>query len=258
MGKIAVIAGSGDLPARVINQLDIMGRAYEVMSIADGSDFRIEQIGKMLERIKSVGAKRIIFCGGVKRPSLFRLKFDKTGKEWFKKLGYRAFLGDDALLKGIKELLIEEGIEIISPQSILSSLLTPYGLLTSRKPSEQDMFDIARGMFVLNVLSRADIGQAVVIQEGVVIAVEAIEGTRNLILRSKQLKISESGGVLVKTSKIDQSTDMDLPTIGKDTVLECKEAGLNGIAIGAGVSQIIDIEITKKLANENNIFIIGV
>ncbi|MDR2075211.1 MAG: UDP-2,3-diacylglucosamine diphosphatase LpxI [Holosporales bacterium] len=258
MGKIAIIAGSGDLPSKVSNQLDLIGRSYEIIPISEGSSFCLGQIGAILKHIKSIGATEVILCGGVKRPSLFKLKLDEVGKKWVKKLGYRVFLGDDALLKGIKRLLAAEGLEILGPQSILQSLLSPAGLLTVRKPSEQDIFDIARGMFVLNSISKADIGQSVVVQEGVVIAVEAIEGTRNMILRSKALKIAENGGVLVKNSKIAQSPDMDLPTIGKETVLECKESGLHGIAVGAGATQIIDLESTKKLANENDIFIIGI
>jgi DUF1009 family protein len=256
--KIAIIAGEGDLPLKISAQLDLLKNPYEVIQITNGVHSNIGQIGKFLNQIKLAGATRIVFCGSVQRPSLFKLKLDSVGKKWIKKLGYRAFLGDNALLNGIIKLLQEEGIEIISPQSILGSLLTPSGVLTIRHPSEKDMYDIARGIFVLNALSKADVGQSVIIQEGLVLGIEAIEGTKNLILRTKKLKVTEVGGVLIKTSKIGQSTNIDLPTIGSQTIVECKETNLNGIALGAEVTQIIDFEQTVKIANENNIFIVGI
>ncbi|MBR1479952.1 MAG: LpxI family protein, partial [Alphaproteobacteria bacterium] len=171
----------------------------------------------------------------------------------------RAFLGDNALLKGIKELLRAEGLNVISPQSILGTLLTPAGVLTTARPSEIDLRDIARGVFVLNTLSRADVGQAVVVQEGVVLGIEAAEGTKRLIERCADLKVSDArGGVLVKTAKLKQELSIDLPTIGKHTVSEAEHSGLSGIAIGAGASQIIDCDETTALANEKGLFIIGI
>jgi DUF1009 family protein len=107
-------------------------------------------------------------------------------------------------------------------------------------------------------MSKADVGQSLIVQEGVIIGIEAIEGTQELIKRSKDLKISIKGGVLIKTAKTQQDLEIDLPTIGKDTILAVKEAGLSGIALGAGRSQIIDFNDTVKLADQNGIFIIGV
>ena len=187
------------------------------------------------------------------------MKLDATGRKWLRRLGFRAFLGDDALLKGVRALLAEEGLNVIKPQDILETLLTPRGVLTSAKPSEMDLKDIARGLFVLNAMSKADVGQAVVVQEGVVLAIEAAEGTRSLLKRTMPLKLSnEKGGVLVKTAKIDQDQAIDFPTIGSQTILEAKEANLTGIAVGAGSSQIIDFDKTVKLADEHGIFILGV
>lgn len=258
MSKIAVIAGDGDLPLKITERLDKIGKSYEIISVCEGSEFGVGQVGKILKHIRTIGADKIVFCGSIKRPSFLKLKLDKIGKEWLKKLGYRIFLGDDTLLKGIKKLLLSEGLEVVSPQSILNTLLTPKGILTEMPPSDQDMIDIARGIFVLNTMSKADVGQSVVAQEGVIIAIEAIEGTRNLILRSKKLKLNPTGGVLVKTYKIGQTQDIDLPTIGPHTILECKESELNGIALGANVTQIISFQETIKTANDNGIFIIGI
>lgn len=263
MSKIAIIAGSGNLPLRVIDKLQETRVSHVVLSIKDHGpseyeSFSIGEIGRMLSFIKDDGASQVVFCGGVKRPSLLSLKMDSVAKKWFRHLGIRAFLGDDALLKGIRRLLEREGLSVLSPHKILSSLLTPKGLLTNFPPSEIDLKDIARGVFVLNTTSKADVGQAVLIQEGLVIGVEAIEGTRALILRCKSLKVNPKGGVLVKMAKMQQDHDLDLPTIGSTTIEESIECGLSGIAIESHNTQIIDFEETINKANNSKVFIIGI
>lgn len=271
MKNIALIAGGGDLPKKIIEKLELLGESFDVLSILSSSKegdsddlgaypkFRIGEIGGMLEYIKSIGAKKIIFCGSVKRPSFFSLKLDRVGKEWLRCLGVRAFLGDDALIKGIRKILSDKyGLEIISPQTILGTLLTPEGLLTKTKPSDMDMRDIARGLYVLGIISKADIGQSLIVQEGIILGIEAFEGTKRLIERCKDLRISKSGGVLVKNSKINQDMGIDLPTIGKNTIVEMHESGFSGIALGAQKTQIIDFEETIKLADKLGIFVMGV
>ncbi len=261
---IAVVAGSGDLPTRIIAKLEELKSSFVVVSISGfGSEaypqFALGEIGGMLDYVKTRGVTDIVFCGAVKRPSMFSLKLDSVGKKWLKKLGIRAFLGDDALLKRIRELLKEEGLNVLKPQDILNALLTPSGILTKMKPSERDIRDIARGMFVLNTMAKADIGQALVVQEGIVLAVEAAEGTAEMIQRTKALKLkTEQGGVLVKLAKTNQDEAMDLPTIGTKTIIEAKEANLAGIALGARNTQIIDYNETVELADEHGIFIIGI
>ncbi len=258
MGKIAIIAGSGDLPYRIEAQLRSVSAPYEFISITEGSQFQIGQIGKILNYLKNTGVTDVVFCGAVKRPNFFKLKLDNVGRRWIRKLGCRVFLGDDALLKGVKQLLAHENINVISPQSILKSLLTPSGVLTQNKPNKREMEDIARGIFVLNSMAKADVGQAVVVQDGVVLGIEAAEGTKNLIARCKNLKLVRYGGVLVKMAKTGQDTDIDLPTIGDQTILECMDTGLSGIALSAKTSQIIDYERTINLADKYGLFIIGV
>ena len=261
---ISIIAGGGDLPFKIIEKLNSLNIEYNVVSLfgfgpENYPQFKIGEIGKILAFIKSKMTTDVVFCGNVKRPSLFSLKLDSIGKKWLKVLGVKAFLGDNALLKGIKELLQKEGLNILSPQNILETLLTPKGILTKISPSDSDLKDIARGMFVLNTMSKADVGQSVIVQEGIVLGIEAAEGTQCLIERCADLKLTEEkGGVLVKTSKINQEQSIDLPTIGKNTILQAEHSKLAGIAIGALKSQVIDFNETINLANEKGIFIIGV
>lgn len=261
---IALIAGGGKLPGQIMAKLDNLGIPYNVVSLAGfGPEgyptFQIGEIGGILDFVKSHDTTEIIFCGNVKRPSLFSLKLDSLGKKWLRLLGFKAFLGDNTLLKSIKNLLQKEGLEVISPQSILETILTPKGILTTLYPNDSDLKDIARGIYVLNAMSKADVGQAVIVQEGIVLGIEAAEGTQGLIERCDRLKLTDSqGGVLVKTAKLNQEESIDLPTIGRDTVLQAKNSRLSGIALGALKSQIIDFEETINLANENNMFVIGI
>ncbi|MDR2458603.1 MAG: UDP-2,3-diacylglucosamine diphosphatase LpxI [Holosporales bacterium] len=261
---IAVVAGSGDLPLRIIAKLNTLKKKYVVVSLdgfgpAGYQKFKIGYIGQILDFIRAAGAKSVLFCGGVKRPSLRSLSLDSIGKKWLKQLGVRALLGDNSILSGIMRLLEKEGLSIVSPQSILDTLLSPRGVMTMMQPSETDLQDIARGIFVLNTMSKADVGQAVVVQDGVVLGLEAVEGTKGLLERCMHLKLSSNrGGVLVKLSKIGQEQLVDLPTIGKDTITEAREANLVGIAVGSEQSQILDFEDTVKLANDNGLFMIGV
>jgi DUF1009 family protein len=260
---IAVVAGSGDLPCAVVNRLDELNFACVPVSISGFGprhfrSFELGEISATLDYLRSKNVTDIIFCGGVRRPSLLSLKLDKVGKRWLASLGIRAFLGDDALLRGIKRLLAKEGFRVLSPQSILNTLLTPQGVLTDKRPSQSDLRDIARGIFVLGVMSRADIGQSVVVQDGIVLGVEAIEGTDRLISRCSLLRGAEVGGVIIKMSKIGQDDSMDVPTIGPRTVSVAAESSFFGIAVGASKSQIIDYESTISLANQRKLFIIGV
>ncbi|MDR1609335.1 MAG: UDP-2,3-diacylglucosamine diphosphatase LpxI [Holosporales bacterium] len=261
---VAVIAGSGDLPLRIISKLDSLQRKYVVVSL-DGfgpsgyQQFKIGSIGQILSFIKEASAKSVLFCGGVKRPSLRLLHLDSVGKKWLRQLGVRAFLGDNSILSGMMRLIEKEGFTVVSPQSILDTLLSPRGVMTVVQPSDADLQDIARGIFVLNAMSKADVGQAAIVQDGVVLGLEAVEGTKGLLERCKDLKLSGSrGGVLVKLSKVDQEQSVDLPTIGKNTIIEAHEASLAGIAVGAEQSQILDFEDTVKLANSKKLFLIGV
>ena len=261
---IAVIAGSGNLPHRIISKLQELQAQFIVVSIAGfGSpeypQFELGEVGKILEHIKAHAVTDVIFCGAVTRPSIFSLKLDEIGKKWLRKLGIRAFLGDDALLKGIRMLLSNEGLNILKPQEILTTLLTPEGIFANVKPSESDIKDIARGVFVLQAMAKADVGQTVVVQEGVVLAIEAKEGTAEMLHRVSQLKLTSSkGGVMVKTAKINQDEAVDFPTVGTRTIIEANIANIAGIALGAHKTQIIDFAETIELANKKGIFVMGI
>ena len=126
------------------------------------------------------------------------------------------------------------------------------------KPSKEDEIDIRRGAEVAFALGRLDVGQSVVVQQGLVLGVEGIEGTDELIKRCSGYKRKGSGGVLVKLRKSEQDMRIDLPTIGLRTVENAKACGLNGIAVHAGNALVVDEAEVVKAADKAGLFIVGI
>ena len=163
--------------------------------------------------------------------------------------------GDNKLLTTILNMLYNRGFKIRSIPDTAPELLAKLddSVLSL---SRQNINDIKIGEQILNDLSKHDIGQSIVIQNGLVLGIEAIEGTDNLLKRVKSLKrATKTGGVLVKIPKLNQTDLADLPTIGPDTILNAKNASLDGIAIKADKTIIVDKTETINLAKQHNIFI---
>jgi DUF1009 family protein len=174
------------------------------------------------------------------------------------RIGAKAFGGDDTLLSAVIRVLAEEGFEVVGAQAFLDDLFAPPGLMTKRAPDEQAMADIRRGVAVVRALGAADVGQAAVVQQGLVLGVEAIEGTDALIRRCRDLAREGAGGVLVKLVKPGQSRLVDLPTVGLATVEEAAMAGLRGIAVEAGGTIILDRPAIVAAAEEAGLFLIAI
>ena len=198
----------------------------------------------------------MVMAGSLKRPSLRSLKMDAAGVKWIAKIGRKAF-GDDGLLSGIITLLETEGFRVLGPQDILQHILAPSGTIGKYDPTDEELEDIQKGISILKALAPFDIGQGVILENGVVMAMEAIEGTDAMLDRTHAYKREKSAGVLVKMCKPQQEKRIDLPTIGPHTVKKAATIGLRGIAVQAGASNIIDLETVKKLADQKGLFIYG-
>lgn len=229
---------------------------------------RMGEVGKVLTFLQKFEASHVVFAGGIRRPPFSALSLDWLGIQWMAKIGWKRALGDDALLSQISALLAGEGLTIIGTEDFLSDLLVPKGIHSTVAPTEEDWVDINRGMEVAKILGQADVGQGVVVAEGLVLAVEALEGTQGLLERipplKKLLKRVEQAddkkavGVLVKCAKPGQLRTIDLPTIGPDTFQQALAAGLRGIAVEAGSTQWVNPLEIKEKADEYGLFFIGV
>lgn len=259
-----IIAGSGTLFSMVLAHAVQQGLNPVVVSFKDITPQEFDtpllqttlgKIGEVLQFLKTHNVKQLIFAGRIPRPSFSSLNFDSTGLRWMQKLSTKAFGGDDALLQAITALLQAEGFEIISPREFLPNLVLKPGIYTKTQANDQDDYDINRGEEVLKTLSDADVGQACIVQEGLVLGIEAIEGTQALIERCAPLKRIPKGGVLVKLAKINQSTLVDLPTIGTGTVEAARECTLNGIAISSNTTQVLEFNKVVDLCDRYNMFL---
>lgn len=271
---LGLIAGAGLMPLRVADAAAKAGRPVFCLLIegygqpSDYGRFAHEvvplgRIGRMLELLRAHGVRDLVMAGRMTRPSLLTMRFDAEGVRLAAKLGRRAiFGGDDGLLSAVMRLVREEGFRPLGAQEVLAELLVPEGVLTTRAPAEDDLADITRGVGVTRALGRADVGQCCVVQQGLVLGVEAIEGTDALLARCAELRREGPGGVLVKLVKPRQDIRADLPVIGPDTVRNAAAAGLAGIAIEARHNHagtlVIDRAVTVAAADAAGLFLVAI
>lgn len=217
---------------------------------------RLGAAGSVIDRLHKEGVGEICMIGPIHRPSLTQLAPDARAAAFLARVGFRA-LGDNALLSAIADVLADEGFTLVGANSLLSDMLLQPGLTTNAKPDEAALADIAHARSVLRTLGELDVGQSVIVQQGVVIAVEAIEGTDAMIERSQSLVRPGPGAVLVKAPKPQQDRRLDLPTIGSLTVEKAAAAGLTGLAAAAGSTLVVDADRVTSLCDENGLFFLG-
>jgi UDP-2,3-diacylglucosamine hydrolase len=271
---IGVIAGGGAMPFAVAESLAARGIAPVLFPLRGACDpvlvekFRhrwisVGQLGRAMRLFREEGCRDLILIGTLMRPSLSEVRFDlKT----LRLLGHviRAFRGgDDHLLSGVGRMLEQDGFRMVGIKDVAPDLLMPEGCITRAWPADNARSDIERGRAVLAALSQFDIGQAVVVIDGHVVAVEDIEGTDGLLARVARLRsegrirAARGRGVLVKAPKSGQDLRFDLPTIGPRTVEGVASAGLSGIAVIAGNTIAAEPQAMIELADANYLFVIG-
>lgn len=267
-GTLGILAGGGHLPLRLARAAGQAGRPVFAVVLSGWGDpaqwaglphtvERVGAAGRILSRLRAEGVRQLALAGRVRRPSVAALRPDAVGVRIVARIGTGFLLGDDGLLRAVARVLEEEGFEVVSPQSVLAGLLPESGLLSRAAPGVADRADIGRGIAVCRALGAADVGQAVVVQQGLVLGVEAIEGTDALLARCGPLRREGGGGVLVKLAKPGQDRRLDLPAVGPETVRNAAAAGLAGIAFGAGATVLLDRERTVAAADAAGLFLLA-
>ncbi len=266
--KIGLLAGRGDLPKRIIDKCVKEDRPFHIIAFKDQTDpalvkghphdwVRLGAAGKTISLLKDHNVTTLLMAGQIKRPSMLSIRPDAWGLKFLAKTGAGAF-GDDGLLSRIVTALETEGFKVIGAHEILDDLLAPKGILGDVHPDLQAQKDIEKGIKLAHEIGALDIGQGVVVQDGLVLAVEAIEGTDQMLARCKDIAREGLGGVLVKAKKPEQEKRADLPTIGIKTVQNAKEAGLRGIAVEANGTIIVDRDAVIAEANKLGLFVVGI
>jgi UDP-2,3-diacylglucosamine hydrolase len=267
-GPLGVIAGGGSLPRRVIDGCRAAGREVFVLALEGAAEpptvagvphawCRLGAAATGLDLLRAHGVGELVLAGGIARPSLAMLRPDWRAAKFLARVGYRA-LGDDGLLSAIVKELEREGFRVIGPERLLVEAEMPAGPLGRVAPDADAAADIARGLGLARAIGALDIGQAVVVQQGLVLGVEAIDGTDALLRRCAGLRRAGPGGVLVKAAKPGQETRADRPTIGPQTVALAAAAGLRGIAAEAGATLVLDRAEVVRRADAAGMFVVGV
>ena len=271
---VGVIAGGGAMPFAVADSLSQRGIAPVLFALRGACDparvgrFRhhwisVGQLGRATKLFRSEGCRDLIFIGTLLRPALSEIRLD-----WgtIRVLGQilSAFRGgDDHLLSGIGRILEQDGFRMVGIRDVAPEVLMPEGNIARAAPDSAASADIAKGREVLGALGPFDIGQAVVVIDGHVVAVEDIEGTDGLLARVARLRDAgriraKSGrGVLVKAPKRGQDLRFDLPTVGAKTIEGAATAGLAGIAVIAGHTITADSQAMIEAADKAGLFIQG-
>jgi UDP-2,3-diacylglucosamine hydrolase len=270
---LGIIAGGGELPLAVAESVQQSGREVFVVGLRGWADpavgryshewVSLGETGKLIETLRAHRCKDILLCGRVARPRFSDLKLDAKSIVLLPKLLAAARRGDDALLKYVVDLLEKEGFRAIGVGEAAPGLLAREGVLGHIAPSAENLNDIAVGARLVRRLGELDVGQAAVVCAGLVLAVEAAEGTDAMIARIADLPETIRGtpsarkGVLVKALKPQQDGKTDLPVIGVETVARVKTAGLAGIAVEAGKSLVVDAPAVVRATDDAGLFLVG-
>jgi UDP-2,3-diacylglucosamine hydrolase len=272
---LAIICGGGSFPVAVADAVARRGRRPVMFGVKGWADaavieryahhwISIGQAGRFFRLARAEHCRDVLFIGTVLRPPLSQLRLDwQTIKLMPRVIGFFRG-GDDKLLSGVAGVAESGGLRVVGVKDVAPEVFVPEGVLGRHAPSERDKADIARALAVIGALGPFDVGQAAIVANNHVLAVEAAEGTDNMLARIAELRklgrvTSPPGiGVLVKAPKPDQDRRFDLPSIGPRTVENIARAGLAGLAVAAGSTMIAEADQAIAAADRAGIFLTGV
>jgi DUF1009 family protein len=274
MQKLGLIAGGGGLPVEIAEHCTRSGRELFVIRLKGfagdglepyaGAEIGLAELGKCLKALKRAGCRSVCLAGQVARPDFSTLMPDLRGLAALPGAIAAARRGDDALLRFLVGEFEKEGFAVEGAHEVMNDLGLEIGPLGRVAPREQDKADIAQALDAARAIGRLDIGQAAVACHGLVLAVEAAEGTDAMLARVAELPEHLRGrpgageGVLAKAPKPTQETRVDLPTIGPATIEGLARAGLAGVVGEAGRLLVLERERVVELADELGVFVVGV
>ncbi|SKA75713.1 LpxI family protein [Desulfobaculum bizertense] len=261
---IGIIAGGGQFPFLVAQGAHRRGLKVVAVGFSDHTDMElaketddfielhIGQLNKLIRFFKRHGVSRIVLAGAINKPRALHFKPDLRAMKLLFKLRSK---GDDAILTTVAKELESEGLQVASALTIVPDIGTPAGVITRGKPNAQEWADLRYGWPKAKAIGSMDIGQSLVVKNGMVVAVEGPEGTDATLRRSGEL--AGPGCVLVKVYKPGQDNRMDLPAAGLQTVQTMIETGASCLGIEAGNSLFFDAEEAIALADKHGIHIVG-
>ena len=271
-GALAIICGGGTLPFAVADAVTKYGRRVVLFAIRGWADPKrvvdyphywaaLGQFGAFCRLARREGCQDVVLIGSMMRPAIWQIRPDLKTLRLLPRIFGMFRGGDDYLLKGVAAIFEEHGFRLLGAHAVAPEILMPEGTLGRERPTERDSADIAKGLAFLTAASPFDVGQAVVVADARVLAIEAAEGTDSLLERIAQLRqtgrIASGRGVLVKAAKRNQDRRLDLPSIGPQTVEGAARAGLAGIAVVAGSTVVAEPAQIGAIADRAGLFVLG-
>ncbi len=274
-GPLALICGGGTLPMAVADFVSKRGRAVLLFALRGHADpklvaryphhwIRVGQFGAFKRHARSAGCRDVVFIGSLVRPTLWNLRPDLEALKMLPRIAAAYRGGDNHLLTGVSRIVEDHGFHLLGAHEVAPEILVPEGMLGRVEATAQHRQDIAFGFDYLHASGAFDIGQAVVVAGKRVLAVEAAEGTDQMLARVAELRTAgrigapEGIGVLVKAPKPEQDRRFDLPSIGPNTVAGVARAKLAGIAVVGGATVVAEPERVVVEADRAGIFVVGV
>jgi UDP-2,3-diacylglucosamine hydrolase len=274
-GPLAIICGGGSFPGAVAEAVKRQGRRLVMFGLKGWADpaliarythhwISIGQAGHFFRLARAENCRELLFIGTVLRPHITQLRLDWETIRAMPGLvrAYRG--GDDKLISGVAKIAERGGLRVVGVKDVAPEILVAEGVFGRHQPSERDRADIARALTMIAALGPFDVGQAAVVADNHVLAVEAAEGTDHMLARLTDLRrlgrvtALPGTGVLVKAPKPGQDRRFDLPSIGPLTIEKVVQAGLAGLAVTAGSTMIADAEQVIAAADRAGIFFVGV
>lgn len=272
---VGIVAGGGALPSAVAHSLEARGRRAVVFAIKGFCDpatvegrahhwVALGQIGRLTNLLRHERCLDVVPVGSLVRPALSELRLDWQTLRMMPAL-VRAFRGgDDHLLTSVARIFADNGFRLVGVNEVAPELTMPEGGLTRRQPDAAALRDIRKGRAALAAMSAFDVGQAAVVIDQHVVALEDIEGTDALLQRvarlreTRRIRVPAGRGVLVKAPKTGQELRLDMPALGPTTVSGAAQAQLAGIAVVAGQTLLVEPEAVIAAADRNELFVVGV
>jgi DUF1009 family protein len=267
---LGIVAGGGTLPVAVAEAASAAGRPIHVLAFHGLAEadllhhphtvIRWGEVGKIFDTLKRRGCRDVVLVGSLRRPKISAIRPDLG---LFVNLPAIVRLmrgGDDSVLSRVIRLFEHKGFRVVGAHEIAPHLVAPRGVLTKCEPGPGDFADIRLGFRVVHALGALDVGQAAAVSRGYVLAVEAAEGTDEMLRRCRSLHqwgLRGASGVLVKCPKPGQELRVDMPAIGPNTVTLAAEAGLRGIAVAAGQVLLAEPQKLVDAADARGLFIVG-
>ena len=266
---LGLIVGESSLPRFLIKKLLKKKVEFLILDLTKSNTYKnyknsyslkIIQLGKAISILKKNNCKSVILIGKVKRPEVSLLKFDRKALFYLHRLFLAFKKGDGNILKEVIKIFKENKIKVINSMKFTPELIFKDKAINKIKINNSDKNSVSKGVNVIKSLSRFDIGQSVVINNGYVLAIEGPEGTDEAIKRSLYLSKKynlKNKSILVKFPKTNQDLRIDLPTIGLETIKNCIKANIKGIAVKRSQNIILNKDKIINLTKKNNFFIIS-